>query len=205
VAQSASLICHPATPCAAVSDIDVQALRRDDATLEIRYTLRGHVEHLVIPAQSLPRRADRLWQHTCFEAFVTNRPGGDAGYYEFNFSPSTEYAVYRFSAYRERMMPVEAAPPSISVRRDATSLTLEAVVGLDAVAALRAPLRLALSAVIEDAQHGLSYWALAHPPGKPDFHHAAGFALELPGTERHPYLNPPPPAGRGKGGGQESP
>jgi hypothetical protein len=25
----------------------------------------------------------------------------------------------------------------------------------------------------------LSYWALRHPPGKPDFHHPAGFALEL--------------------------
>ena len=39
--------------------------------------------------------------------------------------------------------------------------------------------RLGLSAVIEDANGDISYWALAHPPGKPDFHHADGFACEF--------------------------
>jgi hypothetical protein len=43
-----------------------------------------------------------------------------------------------------------------------------------------APWRLGLSAVIEEAGGGLSYWALAHPPGKADFHHSDCFALELP-------------------------
>ena len=40
--------------------------------------------------------------------------------------------------------------------------------------------RVAISAVIEEADGTKSYWALAHPPGKPDFHHADGFALQLP-------------------------
>src|SRR3546814_3736372 len=31
--------------------------------------------------------------------------------------------------------------------------------------------KLALSAVIEELDGTKSYWALAHPPGKPDFHH----------------------------------
>ena len=43
-----------------------------------------------------------------------------------------------------------------------------------------APWQLGLSAVIEEADGRLSYWALAHPPGKPDFHHSDCFALELP-------------------------
>jgi hypothetical protein len=34
--------------------------------------------------------------------------------------------------------------------------------------------------VIEEVDGGLSYWALAHPPGKPDFHDPNCFALELP-------------------------
>jgi hypothetical protein len=44
-------------------------------------------------------------------------------------------------------------------------------------------LRLGLSAVIEDIDGRLSYWALKHPPGKPDFHHPDSFALDvtLPG------------------------
>jgi len=41
-------------------------------------------------------------------------------------------------------------------------------------------IRAAVSAVIEESDGTRSYWALAHPPGKPDFHHADGFALELP-------------------------
>ena len=44
--------------------------------------------------------------------------------------------------------------------------------------------RAGLSAVIEEADGTKSYWALAHPPGKPDFHRAEGFALELPPAGR---------------------
>jgi hypothetical protein len=201
VAQSVPLICHPTTPCEAVSNIDVHALRTQDAALEIRYTVRGDIGRLVIPAEVPPRRADRLWQHTCFEAFVANPLSvAGAGYCEFNFSPSREWAIYRFSAYREGMTAVETAPPpAISVRRDATYLTLETVVDLNAVPAFGdgPGLRLALSAVIEDAEHRLSYWAIAHPLGKPDFHHADGFALELPaGMGRPPTLTLPRTRGR---------
>jgi hypothetical protein len=46
------------------------------------------------------------------------------------------------------------------------------------------PWRLGLSAVIEGAAGELSYWALAHPPGRPDFHRADCFALELVAPER---------------------
>ncbi len=42
-----------------------------------------------------------------------------------------------------------------------------------------ASLELALSAVIEQRDGGLSYWALRHAPGQPDFHHPDGFALTL--------------------------
>jgi hypothetical protein len=36
-----------------------------------------------------------------------------------------------------------------------------------------------LAAVIEDTRGDKSYWALAHPPGKADFHHSDTFALEF--------------------------
>jgi hypothetical protein len=39
--------------------------------------------------------------------------------------------------------------------------------------------RLALSAVIEEVDGALSYWALRHAPGKPDFHHRDTFALSV--------------------------
>jgi hypothetical protein len=40
--------------------------------------------------------------------------------------------------------------------------------------------RLGLSAVIEATDGTISYWALAHPSDKPDFHHPDSFVLELP-------------------------
>jgi hypothetical protein len=43
---------------------------------------------------------------------------------------------------------------------------------------------LGISAVIETRDRQKSYWALAHPPGKPDFHHADCFAATLPAPEK---------------------
>jgi hypothetical protein len=40
--------------------------------------------------------------------------------------------------------------------------------------------RLGLSAVIEAVDGAMSYWALAHPSAKPDFHHPDSFVLDLP-------------------------
>jgi hypothetical protein len=125
-------------------------------------------------------RADGLWKHTCFEAFLA--PAHGSGYHEFNFSPSGDWAIYRFSAYRERMVPAKIGrAPQISLHRGDARVELEATVRLEALADLRdAPrLKVALAAVIEDQEGRLSYWALRHAPGKPDFHHPSAFALEV--------------------------
>jgi hypothetical protein len=39
--------------------------------------------------------------------------------------------------------------------------------------------RIGLAAVIEETSGRKSYWALAHPLGKADFHHSDSFALEF--------------------------
>jgi hypothetical protein len=198
-----ALTSHPTTPCETVQRIEVQVLRTADEALELRYTILGDIARLLIPAECTPRPADKLWQHTCFEAFVAAM--GTTGYYEFNFSPSTEWAIYRFTAYREGMTAVEATrPPHISVHRYADRLSLDAAIDLESLRD-RAGLRIALSAVIEDQEHRLSYWALAHPPGKPDFHHASGFALTLPAFTPSPSgsgpgpTSTPSPSRRGRG------
>jgi hypothetical protein len=183
--HSVALICHPATPCGTVRRIGVDVCRTTETSLQLRYRLERDTARLLIPAESTPRRADKLWQHTCFEAFVAGE-GVAHGYCEFNFAPSTEWAIYRFSGYREGMTVVEAVrAPQISVQRESGALSLAAVIDLAPVPALRGDptLRLALCAVIEEADHRLSYWALAHPAAKPDFHHAGSFTLMLPGVD----------------------
>jgi hypothetical protein len=168
-----ALTCHPATPCTAVQRIEVEVREAADAGLELRYLLDGAIERVLIPAASAPRRADRLWQHTCFEAFLAGEAQG--AYFEYNFAPSEEWAVYRFSAYREGMASVEPGRAP-RIRSQATPRRLQLDAEIDAPLAAR---RIALSAVVEDVDRRLSYWALAHPLAKPDFHHPDAFALRL--------------------------
>lgn len=171
-----SLACHPRTPAKAVRGIDVVAAGMADAGIGLAFALEGDLSALCIPDLQPSRRAHDLWRHTCFEAFVMAAEG--PGYREFNFSPSGEWAIHAFRGYREGGE-VEIEPgPGITVRRTGDRLQLDAEIPR----ALLPPghlLRLGLSAVIEDTAGVLSYWALRHPRGRPDFHHADAFALQL--------------------------
>jgi hypothetical protein len=166
---------HPDSLCAAAKRIDVDIARPRPGSLILSYVVSGRIGDLRMPPVMAPARTDELWHHTCFEAFVRAPPGPT--YYEFNFSPSTQWAAYQFSSYRSGMrVAAEIAAPRIEVRSDKVTYTLQAALELDG---LSSPLRLGLSAVVEETNGRKSYWALAHPPGKADFHHADCFALEL--------------------------
>jgi hypothetical protein len=175
------LVRYPSGPTEVLHGIDVSVRKVYPATLSFRYLLRAEMPHVRVPPSQEPRRADGLWKHTCFEAFVA--AAGVPGYYELNFSPSRQWAIYRFDAYREGMSPAGVStPPQLVVRQFDDRLELDATLKLPKLTALPAArtLKLALSAVVEDDSGTLSYWALKHAPGKPDFHHSDSFVLELP-------------------------
>jgi hypothetical protein len=176
----AELTAHPSTPNDAVRSFGVQLRTEEPDILVFHFLLDADMSRVRVPLSGVGGPADALWKHTCFEAFVA---AADApGYYEFNFSPSLDGAIYKFSAYREGMSPTEfGKAPKISVRRGDEALELQSVVRLGHLADLRDAhhLRIALAAVIEDENGGLSYWALRHPPGKPDFHHPNAFAMTI--------------------------
>jgi len=101
------------------------------------------------------------------------------GYYEFNFATSTQWAAYRFDRYRSGMhAATEIEPPQIVGRSIPERYTLRATLSLPDRQRDRT-WRVGLAAVLEERNGNKSYWALAHPPGAADFHHAEGFALEL--------------------------
>jgi hypothetical protein len=185
-ALTAELACHPETPSRAVYGIEARVCWTRDGAIALTYVLKGDFARLRIPPPGAPRKAEDLWRHTCFEAFVGVKAA--SAYLELNFSPSREWAVYSFRRYRDRGSASDPEPaPRITVHSQAARLELNALVKLDHLSAIQehASLRLALCAVIEDNTRMLSYWALKHPPGKPDFHHPAGFAreIELPEVE----------------------
>ena len=163
--------------------------------LQLRYRLQG-LEGLQLPEPSrAASRRDELWQHTCFEAFV-GTPDQQA-YWEFNLSPSGDWAVYRFSGYRQGQqqevcyatLPFDLDPdPRLAV----TQLPQPALQALELSCCVQLPpglagarqLRIGLTAVLESdlsASNGgcLSYWALAHPGPQADFHDRRGWTLLL--------------------------
>jgi hypothetical protein len=166
----AALERHPDSPCAALRGIEAAVSRGAGGELEVAYVLEGEIDRLRIPPRRAARAAERLWQHTCCELFVAR--DGAPGYREFNFSPSGEWAAYAFARYREGG-PLSVPDPRIAVKRRAGRLELTATIEASS------PCRIGLSAVIEEQNGILSYWALKHPPGKPDFHHRDAFALTL--------------------------
>jgi hypothetical protein len=69
------------------------------------------------------------------------------------------------------------APPEIELRRQADRLVVAVKLALDLP---EEPYRLALSAVIEEADGRKSYWAVSHSGDSPDFHRRDCFTLKLP-------------------------
>jgi hypothetical protein len=145
------------------------------ATTNIWFGVRASAGRFVIPKLSEPWRADELWLTTCFEAFL--RRAGEDRYREWNFAPCGNWAAYDFSDYREGMTRAEvASPPYIRMEDNFTWWTVGAAIATDAAQQWE----LGLSAVLEEKDGTKSYWALAHPGDKPDFHDPGCFVGRLP-------------------------
>ena len=170
-----TLVCHPQSSSQAVRGIDVVVGGAESGSLKLAFALKGELSDLRIPETRPSRWGHDLWQHTCFEAFLMAEEG--PGYREFNFSPSSEWAAYTFRGYRDGGEQEVEMAPVIAVHRSTDRLELHVEIRPDCLPPGRS-LRLGLSAVIEAADGVLSYWALRHPPGKPDFHHTDAFALQ---------------------------
>lgn len=187
--MQAKLHCHPRTSNPAIHALQASAERTSDGALRFSFDLTGHMADILIPVtpvtipSTTPERADGLWRHTCFEAFISAH--GDDAYYEFNFSPGRQWAAYAFSAYRQAEPTIQPNPPEIRVRISADRLQLAATLMPDTLPKTihESVLDIGLSAVIETTgnhpdRH--SYWALHHPTERPDFHDRRSFVLQIP-------------------------
>ena len=93
------LHCHPTTPDPSVQSLTASAKYAANGELHFSFDLFGDLSAMQIPSAGPNIRADHLWQHTCFEAFIS--VVGETAYHEFNFSPNGRWAVYAFTAYRQ--------------------------------------------------------------------------------------------------------
>lgn len=174
-----TLLPHPATPPAdplfkVWANVEHAASLGAVASTNMWFGVGAPAGRFVIPEPSEPVRADDLWQTTCFEAFLRVR--GAEAYREWNFAPSGQWAAYDFIDYREGRADAEATVPYVRVEDNFTWWALGATIAVEA----DSEWELGLSAVIEEKDGTKSYWALAHPTEKPDFHHRGCFIARLP-------------------------
>ncbi len=191
--HNVALAAHPKARSPSVCGVHVRLAAAPGGCLALTYSLAGELCRLRIPHPLPPIYADGLWRHTCFEVFVAVK--GKAAYAELNLAPSGQWAAYAFRSYRDGAPLPQEMNPEIAVRRLPAGLELDAVVRLDRLLPsrrARSRLRVGLSAVVEDEAGVLSYWAIAHPPGAPDFHHPHAFALELDTPQMAAISDPAP-------------
>lgn len=195
----ASLVRHPDS-ASSIESIEVELVRTRPRKLALRFLAHGPMRTLKLSRWrgGKGERRDALWHTTCFEMFL--RAQGESEYYAFAFAPSRDWNAYRFARYREDPAPARVVvsenwweqmyPQELGVSHSwaehqeygRTHGWQSAHVDLSQTLDLPIdrPWQLGLSAVIEERNGRKSWWALAHPPGPPDFHHEACFALELP-------------------------
>ena len=157
--------------------VDRQA---DPPSLQIHYRLSAEFGEtptaiLLPPAAPAPARLDGLWQHTCLEAFVAD--ADQSAYWELNLAPSLDWAVYRFNAYRSGQQSPEGVAPQVKVEQAGGNLELQMQWPLPDALAQARELAIGITAVIEQRNGAISYWALHHPGPEADFHQRSGFTL----------------------------
>lgn len=161
------LIPHHLYPPKTVTAVEVSGdICRGRFTLDYRV-----IGDFVMDEAALAERADELWTRTCFELFVSPVVGDE--YFEFNFGPSTKWAAYRLAEYRAELANLAIPAPVITRRADGVS------VDLDLRALPEGPWRVGITAITHEADGTRSFWSLAHPVAKPDFHDPVCFVLKI--------------------------
>ena len=184
ISQVCRLHPHPQGPSPDVV-ITASLVWRQTGVWTLTYLLLPAVEsaeaaldgQIIVPCRSVDasgNRCDRLWEHTCFEAFFA-RPDSPA-YWELNVAPTGDWNLYGFSGYRQGGEPEpNAVAPSVSLQRVARGL--RCTIELDPNGFWPSSLvpEIALTTVVEQRDGALSYWALSHPGKQADFHDRRSF------------------------------
>ena len=129
---------------------------------------------LVDGIQPTGEHRDGLWNSTCFEAFLAIP--NQSIYWEINLVPEGNWAVYGFDSYRNgQRRETMKESPLIWVQRWKHQLRLDARLPITPWWPSGLCPDLALSAVLDRGQRGLSHWAISHNSLNADFHNLESF------------------------------
>jgi hypothetical protein len=142
------------------------------------FILRGDTQSIQWPATAgHTRPGTDLWKHTCFELFISQP--GHRDYWEYNFSPSRQWAVYAFQSYRQPAAQSFTQTPIIEPPHQSDTEFALQVRFTPESPLLKSPLNLGIAAIIETTDGQRHYYALRHCGNKPDFHLRESFVLDL--------------------------
>ncbi len=159
-------------------NIDITGnISRHHNQLNLKYLVSNLPAIVILIPTANPTRQYDLWEHTCFEFFLGLKDTDK--YWEFNLSPSGDWNVFRFLKYRHNIAE-ETVFNSLPFNLQQTdTIELELKVNLNKIIDPEQDLEVGITAVTENHDAQLSYWALNHPASKADFHHRASFTIDL--------------------------
>ena len=172
------LILQPFATDTAPKGVSITAnVSRNANMLAVQFSLADLQSSVMIqPCATAPARRDNLWQATCFEFFLSQK--NSPAYWEFNLSPSGDWNIYHFNAYRQGLREEKAfSVLPFSVEQSANYLALSLSIDLSPIVASEKSVDLGITAVIQTKRGDISYWALNHCGDKPDFHLRESFLV----------------------------
>ena len=154
------------------------AIVRTNRAITISFLLQGNLGDIILPTSTERTRCDNLWQSTCLEMFWAEEEAKN--YWELNLAPNGGWNIYAFTDYRTGMRQEDRiTEPLIETERTPERFSLTAELDIASLRAGHPSLRVGISAVLQHRDTRLSYWALAHPEAKPNFHAPQAFLLRL--------------------------
>jgi len=175
-------------PTGSPLNVEAQAKLSGHA-LHVNFKVMGDTSTLLMTETQRPQqllRGTELWKHTVFEFFMG--PMSDEFYYEWNFSPALEWDFHAFLQYRQKNTIASLANGGIlncTSDKDKNTFILKTTIDLSFSETLlwylntHQPLRLGISAVLENKNFELTHFALKHLGNKPDFHNSKTWTQSL--------------------------
>ena len=153
------------------------ALHDNQVHVSYRITDRTHSIQFPDISQHASRK-NELWNATCCELFVGI--SGEPNYWEYNLSPSHDWAVFSFTDYRQNKSDeLSISELEITTKIDKNNeFELKTILALPEMLTDRT-LDIGVSSVVQDKSGKIHYYALTHPDSKADFHDRKGFNIKL--------------------------
>ena len=164
-------------------DLRARAIWLAPFVLHLDFMLKSDLREIILPEPvEHPGRADNLWEHTCFEAFIALENSPE--YLEVNLASSGQWNIYEFKNYRSSRIEADQVTCKTTILKAKTNFNIQAEIGLGGVQWIKnskkdVDLQIGLSGVIELKNKIKSYCALTHKSEKPDFHKKQSFILKL--------------------------